>query len=338
MGLLLQILGAIFLVIVLLIVALIVAWRFFRGRLAKAMEELGGAAGTPIPARIHLVRRDHLEWSDPDAVARLADPLSALGFVDAGDFETEEIPNLRLRAFANERDRVHAIVYELVPAGVWMDYVARYADGTSLTFTTATRGGELDQRPGHGKVRAPELGAEALYRRLLAERPAGELLPTIPESFVPAFEKAYADEMDWRNSRGGVSEEEIRAMAEAMGDDVTDEVVAALREQQRQRALEGLEEALRERFMEESGLTVPQWERLRDRLVFIHDRLPLEDVETYFYEALEEEPEEPEELPRDLTPREGFRRLNEGLPPERRFTLQTQLSHPLPADVYEAPH
>ena len=79
--------------------------------------------------------------------------------------------------------------------------------------------------------------------------------------------------MDWRNGRGGPTEREIRAIAAESGFEDDDALVEATREQMQEQALADLDETLRERFSRETSLSVAEWERVRDRLVIVHDRL-----------------------------------------------------------------
>ncbi len=343
----LQILGAVFLGIVLLI---LFAWMVMRAKL----RGLAGMAGqfedmkyAEVPARLHLVKRESVDWKDPDAVRQLVDPLLALGFQDGGLYETQELDYLRLHSLVYPSESVYAVVYEHEKAGVWTDLVSRYEDGTSVTYATTAQGGGLDQRPGHSISRHPELGPEALYRKLLAERPQRPLKQIAPTDFKPTFEKAYADEMDWRNSRGGPTEEELRAVAAASGREMNEEELAALKQQLAQNAAAALEESLKERFVESTTMSAREWEAVRERVVIVHDRMTKEMVGSAFYnwqvdedEEWEEDEDEDEEADRpvpDGPPRQAFATLNESLPSERRFRKLGEVKEPVEADVYVGP-
>jgi hypothetical protein len=222
---------------------------------------------------------------------------------------------------------------------VWLDLLCRYQDGTSLTYLNTQQGAGLEQRPGHGKMRAPGVDAAALYRRIVAERPQRPLLPAPVEEFPAIFERAYAEEMDWRNSRGGPTAAEVRAVLAEGGTVVTDEEVAATQQLLAYQALEGLEEALREQFLQHSTLTAAEWEEVRERVLFVHDRLPPGSVADLFDEWIDQEPEELEDVgePEIGSVRERFEQRNAALIAGRGFRKIGEVAEPVPADVYVAP-
>jgi hypothetical protein len=226
------------------------------------------------------------------------------------------------------------VVYEHPQAGVWMDLVSRYQDGTSVTYSNTAQGSGMDQRPGHSITREQGASPEAMFERLLRERPQRPLAPHTAESFQAVFEKAYADEMDWRNSRGGPTEEEVRAVLRQSGEEPTEEQIAQTREVLAAQALAGLQEALEERFREETTMSVSQWEEVEDLLVYIHDRLTPEMVLETFNEWVDEESEAAMVPPAAASPREAFAILNTSLPEGRRFRKVGELSRPVAADVY----
>jgi len=66
-----------------------------------------------------------------------------LGFTDTGSYLVPDLAALRLHALSKPDDFAYAVVYEHDAAGVWIDIVTRYQDGTSITYSTAKKGGEL---------------------------------------------------------------------------------------------------------------------------------------------------------------------------------------------------
>ena len=333
------------LVVLVLLLILVVLWRVRRG-----FRELASLAesGLPLvtPARIHLHQREKIRWNDEGAVNRLLQCLWPLGFQDAGSYEIPELSNVKLRALARPEEHLWAIVYEHPQAGVWMDFVTRYADGGSLTTANAPHGSELEQRPGHEKIHAPNLSAAELYRHHLETRRTDvAYTPVAPENFVAEFEKSYADELDWRLGRGVVTDDELRAIAARQGQELSDEDLVLLRQTQAAQASAALTEVIRDRFLEQTSLSASEWEKLRDRLVIIHDRMEPETVVAQFeawgfeaetFEDGEDDEDEPSSYPAELTPRRGFAHLNSTLPAARRFEKIAEFTEPVPADVYRA--
>ena len=332
------------LLVLLLLLILVLIWRVRRG-----LRELSGLAegglSLATPARIHLRRREKITWNDEAAVNRLLQHLWPLGFQDVGSYELAEMPLVKVRALARPEEHLWAVVYEHPQAGAWMDLVTRYADGGSLTTANTAHGSEMEHRPGHDKIYAPELDAEGLYRRHLAARRDDVAYQAVaPENFASEFEKAYADEMDWRLGRGMATDDELRAIAARKGQELSDEELALLRQTQTAQASAALTEVIRDRFLEQTSLSAAEWEKLRDRLVIIHDRMAPETVVAQFeawdfedeaeFEDGEDDEEEQPAYPPGLTPRHGFAHLNSTLPAARRFEKIAEFTEPVPADVY----
>jgi hypothetical protein len=103
--------------------------------------------------------------------------------------------------------------------------------------------------------------------------------------------------------------------------------------------VEGLREAIQERFLKESTLSAAEWEEVRDRLVFVHDQLTQAEVGELFdewvgdSEVVATRPQEAE----GTTAREFFSALVELAPASREFRKLGTISDPLEADVYAAP-
>jgi hypothetical protein len=342
---------------VLLAVALLAMLIFvlkLRSALRGAATELNNLnLQMAVPARVHLQRREKLHWLDEDAANRHLQPLWRLGFQDVGCFEIVEMPGVKLRALARPEETLWAIVYEHPIAGVWMDFVTRYADGErtigSLTTSNAKQGDELEHRPGYDKIYAPELDADGLYERHRAARRTDVAWqPVVPENYPTEFEKAYADEMDWRYSKGGVSENELRAIAAKSGIEMSDDELQSLREANEMQAAHALTEVVRERFLEQTAMPAAEWERLRDRLVIIHERMTptlvndefrtwifeQDDASNFDEEAADQSAEPP--YPSHLSARQGFDYLNSTLPAARRFEKIGEVTEPVAADIYRA--
>ncbi len=337
LGIVVSILGGFF-----LLTLLVLGWRVRRG-LKQIARIAGSGMLAPTPARVHLQPREKIAWDDEAKANAFLQSLWRLGFQDAGSYEIPEMPGVKVRALARPEEHLWSLVYEHPIAGVWMDFVTRYADGGSLTTANARHGDELEHRPAHDKIYAPELDAEALYQRHLAERRAVEYQEVAPENFSSEFEKAYADEMDWRLGRGMVTDTEIRALAAKSGQELSDEEMALLRQTNQSQASAVLSEAIRDRFLQQTPLSAAEWEKLRTRIVIIHDRMTPETVRAEFQnwsfdsaETGDEELKKASAYPPDLTPCRGFEYLNSTLPATRRFEKIVSFAEPVPADVYQA--
>jgi len=357
MDTLVKILGVVFVVLLLVIGGGLLYLRFklrqlFNG-LGDALEGLGAGGMGPMPPRLHLRRRESIEWEHRGEVESLVADLAERGFVDAGRYEVDEMYGLSLQAMTNVEQAVTNVIYEMEPVGVWVDFVTRYASGGSLTVSSAPQGGEMDYPPDHVKIYDKAATPLELYDRLLAERRDEPYAPVQPEEFADVMAQAYADEMDWRNLRGYATEDEVRRIAAASGEDLTDETLQAMLSQYADHAAEGLSQAARERYLATCDLSAAEWEKVSDRVVVVHYRLTTEMVCTlveYQFEQPDSEGDDDDDDEYDplaplerlggeaavvgLSAREIFRRFNDLLPDGRRFRQLGSVVQPLEAELW----
>jgi hypothetical protein len=138
-----------------------------------------------------------------------------MGFVPLGIYRIPQMRGVVLTAYTQPSEGVCAVVCSH-PVGVFFDLSCVTTGDIGFTVTTAPAGGSLDQPPGRSKIFDRNLSLRQAYERLLAERPAGPYIPVDATNFVSLTEEEYARDMDWRMTRGGVTEDEVRREAAAM--------------------------------------------------------------------------------------------------------------------------
>ncbi|MBX9724122.1 MAG: hypothetical protein K2X81_22130 [Candidatus Obscuribacterales bacterium] len=240
----------------------------------------GGGERIGTPLRIHLEECDSLYWVNQSKVDEARQEFQKQGLTEIASFKVNEMPGLNLLAFMLGSSGIIAIVYEKAALGVWFDLVQYCDDGTSLTVSTAPKGAELKHRPGHDKVRSSGAAPADLYK-LFEEKRSGLIAKNFASNkneFVRLFEKAYAEELDWRNSIGGVSESELRATAALGGKVLTDEAFATLARNYRLKAASGFLTALGYKYCEKNAISEAQWAELSQDIVFVYDNLPVENL------------------------------------------------------------
>src|SRR5215470_8060457 len=160
----------------------------FRGFL----KDVGRKALANQPDQIKLSQRPGHQWKDAAAVSRLVVPLLKRGFTDLGPYSVDVMPHVTLRFLVNPAVSIYACVYEHAKAGIWLDLVSRYEDGSRSTFTTR-RSNVIYQRPQDTIVRVPSASSEALYGRMLRERPQRTLRRLDTATVIRLFKSAYAE-------------------------------------------------------------------------------------------------------------------------------------------------
>jgi len=150
-------------------------------------------------------------------IRRYARDLEARGFTRIGTFRPEPMRGIILTAFVQPHESLCTIVYTHSVLGSFVDVVARSESGKSFTVTSAPAGQQLDQRDGHEKLFDRDMNIGRMIDLVKQRRPDGPPVSWSHGDFTRMFETAYAEEMDWRAGRGGVTSAEVRRTAEAMG-------------------------------------------------------------------------------------------------------------------------
>ncbi len=359
MALFLQVLGGIFLLI-LVYVAFRVLLLLGKGALViYAIKKMVAEAGAAVaPATIRLVPVSGARWDDAEAQA-LADPLPELGYEEVGFFDLDLMGGMRLQAWVHPDLGLYAVVYQSPRAGVWSDVVTKYEDGGSLTYSNSRHGGQLKQRPGRENVFLQGVGADELHRKMLADRPDRPTRRLAAADFAPDFELAYAEETAWRGGPDGFDPEAVgplAALAGMIGGKFSPEQMAQVRASMCRNMYEMVAADLRPRYRESAAVSDDDWARIGPRLVFVWDTMNVESLRAVLteWDGLPErerldnflgddgDPED-EDYEGDDHVRRSFAELNAGVPADRRLVKIGEVAMDAVeddrqrADVYDRP-
>jgi hypothetical protein len=307
------------------------------------------------PFRISLRPVASPDWNRADSIARCASEFEAVGYRPVGDFEVPELSGVGVRGFWHPKRLCYAALYEHPHAGVVADAVGLFRDRTMLTVSSTPETG-LD-RP----ERAPLVrlvldleqagGVQSLHDRLLEASGGRESIQTRPEQFVRAFVGAYAFEQDWRISRGGVTQAEVRRAAALGGLAPPDERTLARVQADWERAIsEFVSEALCAAYAAGRALSAARLVRLRA----VHERSVasawIDELARGLIEGHYDEHDEQAEGRAYGAARErigqafttadvcrGFAAAQHLLPEKRRFEKLASLSRPWRGDLYLEP-
>lgn len=244
-------LGILALPLLLMIVLRIGVW-FLKRKLVKWAESIPQMAPTPISITLDPVDSTSMQ---------LLEDASAIGA-----YSVRGMRGVMVHAWlANEKDCFIAY-YHHPQVGNWWDVVSLYGDGTSCCFSSAPETG-LQQRPGHPNHKIPAASREELLSSLRSQRPPAPLT-LVGADFVPHFQKAYRDEMEWRAAKG-TAYEEVRAVAALGPVQYSQPEVVEATSIRRQNEQNQLIEHLTEVFRSQNSLTLTEWDQVRDDLVFL---------------------------------------------------------------------
>jgi len=188
------------------LLVLLVVWKLSGKRLLAmfllsnagrgALQGLGKKAVEAQPDRVALGRIISPEWQDA-SVAPIISSLAAAGFTDAGVYSVDKMPGVKVAILVKPADCVAAHVFEHPQAGIWIELVTRYQDGTSTTLTTLPATGQ-NQPSWLTTIRAGNAPAAELVRQLIQDRPARAMKSISAEQAPREFEEGYASYMLWR--------------------------------------------------------------------------------------------------------------------------------------------
>lgn len=326
MGTILQILGIIFLLVVVL--GYLAVWSIRRKLMgfAKAMGEIVAPA---TPPKVTLTEVVNPDWESSEKVSKYVHEFQSLGFLKGGAYLVNELPGTKIYALFHSNSSC-GLVYDQPQAGVWIDIVGKYLDDTSSTFTNAPMGHQMDHMPGQEKHYDQNASIEQLFE-LFKQSHTGKRAKEISHlTFKSEFESSYSKEMAWRNSRGGPTSDEIRRVSAG---EFSEETMMLAQKALGRQASDAIEQELFSNFVNSSSQPHEYWAKRRDELVFVHEG---SDVEDLFCNVADWTDHEVEPKVGE-SPRAYMRRLNASLDPSDQYDRVAELREPVAADVYLAP-
>ncbi len=334
MGLVLKILGVLFILLILVVVLVFI---IVKRKLKSFINDLAAGLG---PESITLTAAS-VQWSNAKRVAEISQELASLGFQEQGSYEIEEMEGYSISALIHPVENACAVIYDHADLGNWIDLWGRYDQEESLTVSSAPAGGELDHMPGHEKIYLKQASAEALYQKFMEVKNPGALQAIAPDQFVSIFEKAYEDEMEWRNSRGGPTIDEVRRVAENMDGDYSEDEVKDAQERLRMLTNERLYEQCMKEFLETTTYNAAQWNEMQDDCFVIHEKMTAGEAMSVLYdytefsEKVELEVEALEDS--DLPPFKAVGKIMSLMPERDRYKKVGEVLKPVKAYVLRAP-
>jgi hypothetical protein len=354
----LMIVGGLVVGLLLFLVGTIIALRLFVGSKLKmikeVLERLAADASTAVPPFQLKLTPLPEGASQDERVSTLAQELQIRGFESAGDFVADLTPlELNVRLLAQRDLGMQAAIYSHPQAGVWVDLVTRYTDGR-VVCDTSLRDHLMESMPKKQIRFHPAASASEVYEQHVALRPPGDWRH-IPTADLPSlFESIYAEELEWRGSRGGPTPEEIARVSERDGTTVTQEMIDTIRGRWQEAFHEHRLSQLREAVIQDGTFRDHELDQLGDRLLFIYDGMPvsavgdaLESVRDFLEAPLDDVDDEAARQERHarevadqvttVGARVAFRELSTPYLGKEGFQFRTALPAPLPADLYLLP-
>ena len=335
MMIVLQVLGALFLILIVLILGGIF---FFRRYVRRILSEACGDAQNIEPLIVHLNEEISPDWLEHEDVKRNCATLDEMGFARGACFVIYEMDGFKLLSFF--RNPITAVVYWHESLGSWCDVVVVEKDGREYTFSNAPMGSGLDQRPESVRDFARDDSVADLVRKAeaIVTAGAGPFVSISNEAFREFFETSYKKDMAWKTRKGGVSFDEFLNLARDSGETYDEAVLREAFVRTKQDELHRWEQAALENYQSENDLSDNDLEMLEDQLVVVPFTTDVEAFVNYLeYKGFVDE-NQAEKIVRAYR-RENdimqlFERLNGFLSPEIRARHVTSAEFPLPVKIY----
>jgi hypothetical protein len=178
----------------------------------QALSEVGRRALARVPEQITLSRVDSPPWKNAAQVEKQAAPLLRTGFTDLGAYGVDKMPGVFIRMLFQPQTYVAAHIYDHPRVGSWVEFAARYTDGSSHTLTTLPPTG-LDSPAWVRTIRADKsIPTDQLYQQFLTQRDWHNIKPVAAGDVIHEFEDGYLRLMIWRQNTG-ITPEEVAHVA-----------------------------------------------------------------------------------------------------------------------------
>jgi len=330
----LEIIGGIF---VFLILAAVVVYYYIKikfGKWLKAAEE------NATPLTIHINKDLFPEWTEEKQAQLLVKKFIAHGFRSGEAYTIPEMEGVQLLSFYKEA--YIAVLYTHPIAGLWVDLVAKSDDGSELTVTDMPMGAEISNRPEMKKIVMKGASIDEMVEQLYALTSGYSLTFIHQDDFRSFFENAYKKDIQWRNRNGGLSYKEFLSVEQEMKQKHSDKQLKEAFLETKLQELEQWHHSVVEQYVELNKLeddesTEVAWQSVivpsktdpvsyayyLKQNGFINENVNLEKLANHFKG--------------EVNIQMIFERLNENLSPDLRATIAGSFNHPLPTDLYLLP-
>lgn len=315
-------------------------WRFKRaiGQLGEQFKNLGDVMKQGVvPSTLGLERVGDDELPKVPELLAAVNELRAAGLRQGGVYTLAKMPAARVVTLADPARGVTAGAHYVPGFGLNVDVVTMFDDGSALTHRTLQSLG-LEHPPKFESVVMAGAAPAAVLEAHLAARDASKTPRAIePEAVADAMEEYHAEEVRWRDGRGGLTAGEVRANRRAVGEPEPDAMqMALLLASSRAESVNRQRDAKRGPFLAASGWSAERWDEAGDRLLFVSDDSEMEDVLAALGELNDDvdlSDDEAERLTSGGNVREAFAAFA-ATRPDLRIERVASFDAPTPTDAY----
>jgi hypothetical protein len=315
-------------------------WRFKRtiGQLGEQFKNFGEVMKQGVvPPTLGLERVDDDELTKVPELLAAVNELKSAGLRQGGVYTLAKMPAARVVTLADPARGVTAGAHFVPGFGLNVDVVTMFEDGSALTHRTLQSLG-LEHPPKFESVVMTGAAPAALLEAHLAARDGSKTPRAIePEAVADAMEEYHAEEVRWRDGRGGLTAGEVRANRRAVGQSEPDAMqMALLLASSHAESVKRQREAKREPFLAASGWSAERWDGEGDRVLFVSDESEMEEVLAALGELNDDvdlSDAEAERLTAGANVRDAFAEFAASRP-DLRIERVASFESPAPTDAY----
>jgi hypothetical protein len=266
-------------VIVFIAFAIILLIYFFKRKLNSFIEMAQKTAGSHLAPRIHLA--GSAEPLAMQAAINYISQFDAMGYTSIGAYNVPELMTARIFAMHHPQHNLAVAVCEVTDKLAWFDISAIGVDVANTTFAGSSPVFNRANHPPTSRISVdPNYSPMAAQEWVLENRGAGPWRTLDAQHFAHEFERAYARSMDFQLARGAPDIEAVKLTLRQLNDTkpYSEADLAYAVEMQEAQFHDALTEACKDNFLQSSTLPAREWERIRDQVHVVHERLPLDDA------------------------------------------------------------
>jgi hypothetical protein len=294
----LEILGVIFLIV--LLVVGYYGWKIYRFAKKHANSDIATALSVLPTQEIEFEPSSVQEWKEQERLKSTESDLRKIGAEPIGYYCIYDGYSIIRLSMWNFKSMAVVALYEvsseLEPDNVmFIQEVAGKLTNGSLCITSNSNA-SFDSRPSNHKVVFNESQSIVNFlKSLKIELPEGSKFLKIKDGKA-FFEECYEDTVEWGWMESQLRSNKTQQVLTSVGVTITDELMEELIEIGETYSVDLNVERARKKLARHSKMTADQWEKIRDKLIFINEKMKADQVMDAIYELLGEPSEMQEEI------------------------------------------
>lgn len=282
----LQILGIIFLIVICVIGYF--AWKFYRHVKTQGNSDIAIAISVLPSLNMELEPSNAGEWVESERLKYLESELKRIGADHVGYYCAYSGYAIIRISIWNFKNQAVAAIYEALSEQEKSDVAFIYEVACKLPegsiCITSNSNAAFDSRPKNHILTFNESKSIVEFiKAIKSEIPKGQKLLNIddPKEF---FVECYEDTAEWSWRSEQITSEKTQQIFSSVGVSVTEELLDQLIDIGISYSVEVNTNRARRKLAKHSKMTVDQWEKIRDKLVFINDKMQIDHLIEAIYD------------------------------------------------------